>query len=161
MRAKQQALAASVFSPLHCAGHLQPCDLLRYIMPNPGDFPDALLYSDESQSALQRQNISSLKQGPECFREIPNRAGLRRPAGCQILQHMPGLCLLEGIGVEPSAADRCQERWLDQRRILGRSKDPRKCGERQGAIAIDAQASAPRRINPFPGFSPMPPTARR
>jgi hypothetical protein len=44
-------------------------------------------------------------KGPECFREIPNRAGPTPACGLQMLQHMPGLCLLEGMGVEPSAAD--------------------------------------------------------
>ena len=36
-----------------------------------------------------------------------------------MLQHVPGLCLLEGVWVEPSAADRGQECRLNQRRILG------------------------------------------
>jgi len=45
--------------------------------------------------------------------------GLRHLEGGQVLQHMPGLRLLEGVGVESPAADRGQERRLDQRRVIG------------------------------------------
>ena len=61
--------------------------------------------------------------GRERFGKSLHQGDLRRAEGGEVLEHVPGLGLLEGAGVESPAADRGQERRLDQRRILGFCRD--------------------------------------
>lgn len=73
--------------------------------------PPSLSWGPDEHAASWPAMTSSSERGQERFGEIPTSgSGLRRSEGGQVLQNVPGLGLLEGVGVEPAAAECGQER---------------------------------------------------